>query len=290
MAIAVASPAVRDMPSSGNVASFTINKPSGLEVGDLLLAVLISSDVLNGFITPSGWTFEFEATSTRHAVYWKIADSADVAASNFTFEFDSDLGEGGGSLLRITGFETTDPVFDFHNADVSGSASPITVTHTMEAHNITGSLLIMIVYNEDGDVIPTISGYFVTGGTNPTWTVLYTDSGRDVLDARLTAAYGTYNSTTQITAYGHETTDADGSVFSTVALLILRPQNDGDGTHAQVAATCSVSDNSSSTSVPESEIVVAECTVNESVAQATSPTQWTNPDKPIGVWTNTNKI
>lgn len=284
MAIAVASTSTTAYASS--ITSVTITKPSGLQVGDIMVAVISYTLTTATTPTPSGWTAVVKNLN-KNDIYQKVADSSDVAASNFTFNLN-DIGNAGGSIMRITGGETNNVVFDFHSADVSGSASPLTVTHTMENPALANVLLVMSILNDDNDVISTVSGHFVTGGTNPTWTTLhnFNDGGED---STFNTVYATYASSTQITAFGHATTDADGSVFSNIALLILRPQTNGDGTHAQVAATCSVFDNSSSSSVPPSDQVVATCTTNTHTTDAVNPTVWTNETKNSSTWTNEEK-
>jgi len=75
--------------------SLVINKPVGLAVGDLMIAA-IGKDYPDLVATyPSGWTrlFTWGTTTGNNLTSWsgyKVADSADVAASNFTWTSDSE--------------------------------------------------------------------------------------------------------------------------------------------------------------------------------------------------------
>lgn len=78
-----------------NTNSVTVTKPTGLAVGDLLVAGVVSdrdagasTPSLN---TPTDWTLEESVSPTGATVglFSKIADSSDVAASNFTFTASS---------------------------------------------------------------------------------------------------------------------------------------------------------------------------------------------------------
>jgi len=67
--------------------SITITKPSGLTVGDLMIAVISSQDETGVSASLAGWTEKYDSDSDYHGqtTLYKIADSGDVAASNFTF-------------------------------------------------------------------------------------------------------------------------------------------------------------------------------------------------------------
>ena len=91
--------------------SCSISKPSGLTAGDLMVmsvAVEGSSTVLN----PTGWTrriLQQESSNFSLCVFWKIATSADAAASSFTVNFGSS-GKHSVGLTRITGHNPTAPI------------------------------------------------------------------------------------------------------------------------------------------------------------------------------------
>lgn len=125
----VSSVGINDGPT-GNI---VIPKPSGLVVGELMVAgirsYLAAADVT--FTPPSGWT-EQETTkvtsgsnpSQRLSVYTKIADAADVAASTFTF-----VSSGGGSAIH-GGIIVRVSAFGIINAGESSASADITATST----------------------------------------------------------------------------------------------------------------------------------------------------------------
>lgn len=111
MAIAVATISAVATASSTTV---TITKPTGLAVGDLMVAFLNAtgntSSGLGTWTQLSGWTAlttnNWYHTSGNVAItnvaQYKIADSGDVAASNFTFTYSSSTSLSG-AIYRITG-------------------------------------------------------------------------------------------------------------------------------------------------------------------------------------------
>lgn len=81
-----------------------ITKPTGLAVGDLLVAALSRGPIDGTSVTvPSGWTSLVSGTNLgTHGILAKVADSSDVAASTFTFQ-DSSSNALSGVLYRISG-------------------------------------------------------------------------------------------------------------------------------------------------------------------------------------------
>ena len=84
---------VTDIGSSG---TFLVTKPTGLTVGDMLVAITSLEEVYNG-ITPSGWTSvtipSGSVNGNETNLFYKLADSGDVAASNYTFATTDDSGQ-----------------------------------------------------------------------------------------------------------------------------------------------------------------------------------------------------
>ncbi len=87
------------LSSSGN--TFTLNKPAGLQEGDILLAWINKN---NASVTSppanSGWTALSTYTYDSYTVhnFYKIATVADAAAANFTFRFGTASGDAYGIL------------------------------------------------------------------------------------------------------------------------------------------------------------------------------------------------
>lgn len=91
--------------------SLTVTKPTGLAEGDLMLAGIVveygggNTTTVN---TPSGWTKISAvnvAADCELASFYKVADSSDVAASNFTFTATAiGFGEMIGNIVRISDY------------------------------------------------------------------------------------------------------------------------------------------------------------------------------------------
>ena len=93
---------------SKSIGTKVINKPSGLEVGDLMVAII---SVVRSAITgaPTGWTLVDSNNLTYNfcSVYKKIATTDDVNATNFTWTSSYN---GSGIIYRISqaGFENVE--------------------------------------------------------------------------------------------------------------------------------------------------------------------------------------
>jgi hypothetical protein len=159
--------------------SVTVSKNTGLAVGDLMVAQVVtiidnSGDVIN---TPSGWTkigSEVKlntsgSTYLHQTLFWKIADSGDTAASNFTFTFTSSTFFNA-AIYRVSGMNTVNPIDQNASGTVADnanfSASGFTPTYGDEAYIIFGAN-----FNGNG----TASSYAIATD-NPTWNEDYESS------------------------------------------------------------------------------------------------------------------
>jgi hypothetical protein len=82
--------------ANSKLTSWAVNKPSGLNVGDLLLVFLGTGDgssVVSNFVPPTGVTTKWQlivanyGAHTCFAAWYKYADSSDVLASSYTFSW-----------------------------------------------------------------------------------------------------------------------------------------------------------------------------------------------------------
>lgn len=166
------------LSSGGNL---VITKPTGLAVNDILIAHLSAvraSGSNADWNTPSGWTSLLNLqevgnlnSKARLTVFYKVADSGDVAASNFTFTTNSSSALCGGALYRISGGASI-------NGAIDGEIDTTTPTFT---NTITPSLadsvmLFLVTAADAGDTTGSVSGYAITTD-NPTWTERYDFTG-----------------------------------------------------------------------------------------------------------------
>jgi len=98
--------------------SITVPKPIGLVSGNLMLTIICARTFSGGHSfngVPSGWTIIASAENVPAAIgiAWKIANSSDVAASSFSFNFspnDNAAQNIGGVILRFSNTNQTNPI------------------------------------------------------------------------------------------------------------------------------------------------------------------------------------
>ncbi len=208
--------------------AITITKPTGLEVGDLMFLALTFS-TSNTVSTPSGWTVDVNSSTTWGgigidlATFYKVADSGDVAASNFSFDVADTSGDLSGCIMRISGFNTDN---NFGSTDIGSDAS----TGTSRSHTVSltpdqaDSILIAVM---GVDIDGTASGASSTG--SPTWTEV-ADHNRTSTADSYWMGYAPYPSVTEVTDFS---ITASGSVSrSDVYMVEIRSQVNGVGTVA----------------------------------------------------------
>jgi len=148
-----------------------ITKPTGLAVGDLMVAMLGGHSAGSGlsFATLSGWTLGSNLQDlvgggfTYSSIQYKVATSGDVAASDFTFTGAS-MDETGGTMLRVSGIRTDDWFDVSLTGQVDNTANPsFSLSHTPAQNNVLYAFVVMC-----GDGNNASSP--VINGTNPTWT------------------------------------------------------------------------------------------------------------------------
>lgn len=114
--------------TSGSALSITINKPSGVVSGDLLLAILGVEDFSGGdpWGTPTGWTKLGNvagAPGCDFQVFYRVSDGSEGASETFSHNFGFGV-ELLGWYIRISGVDTTTPINVFGTSG-SGSGSSI---------------------------------------------------------------------------------------------------------------------------------------------------------------------
>lgn len=117
-----------DPTTSSADTSMVVTKPTGLAVGDLLLGIgqCVTSRTISA---PGGWTVVANDSSTMRVYIWtKIADSSDVAASNFTFTASGSFSQAIVTLHRVSSPSTNTPTFSIGSAVNSSSQSCPTIS------------------------------------------------------------------------------------------------------------------------------------------------------------------
>jgi len=286
MAVAVATTASNTI--TGNT-SLTITKPTGLAVGDGLVAVIYSYSTVGGITTintPAGWEATQDvansAASDNHrvAAFVKVADSSDVAASNFTFT-TTDTVNIYGVILRTTGSRTDDiygvgASFSNDSAVSTSTYTGLSVTPAQDTVLLVAAHAVAQNENWYDSTSPVISG------TNPTWTKQF-NSNVDVFTAPVAT-------TTEITSFSITNTGAGGS--DTVGILFaIYGQQDASATLSLTSTTnTAITPAGSAGARTTVGLTTTTNTKLDPVGRASSPTKWTNEPDVTTTWTKEQRL
>lgn len=196
MAIAIATTA------ESTIVGTTLNAtaPTGIQVGNLLIAQSGVNNTSSSVTAPAGWsTANFQqspgggSSGSNVYIHYKVANSADASAA--TFQFMSSTSNALRTIiLRVTGNDTSSP-FDSTNKALNNSVSgggTKTFTNTVTPSR-TGSLLIASFVADNVNL--EINNVAVTNN-NPTWTKQYNDTITQMYSAIYSVASATGNMTT----------------------------------------------------------------------------------------------
>lgn len=273
--------------------TLTITKPTGLAVGDLMVAHLVRSDNDQNSRTWSlaGWTSAVDTQgndtgigSSGMAALYKIADSGDVAASNFIFTIGSAADLLAGAIYRISGHSPSAPINTSASAFINNDETPSfnnTITPTF-----ADCLLLMLVHHYSGSSSAKETSAYAITTSNPTWTEAYDNHNSTALT--IASAYAnrpelTATGNSSFTSSGDNTTDC-GSI-----LLAIKPIQDVTVSADVLTVTVSLPTSTVQTGV---NISVSPLSVTVSIVAPIikNLVQWTNSeDKASLDWTNLDK-
>lgn len=172
----MAAPVYQSSKTSGTISfgdgTITVDKPTSLAVGDVMIAYATVAFVGNTPGLPSGFTEITTPSASAHAsrTGFKVADSSDVAATNFSFTHS-----GFASLSRITGATTSAGAINSNSGNPSNTASPSISGLTPKDYG--DSVLLMQFWSVDSGNNANVGGYAIAT-SNPSWTEGYgSDSG-----------------------------------------------------------------------------------------------------------------
>lgn len=150
--------------ATGSGTSITVTKPTGLAVGDVMVFIW-STNNTPGSVTATGWSVltsvgPHSASDNYMNAYYKIADSSDTAASDFTHTINNSR-PWVGAILRLS-----DCSADFV-ATVGTSTNDSTPTYSGGITPDAADSLFIMAISVDGST--NTSAYSLTTD-NPTWT------------------------------------------------------------------------------------------------------------------------
>jgi hypothetical protein len=302
MALAVAS---TSSVATSNADNLVITKPSGVQSGDLLVicamgehdgnAGFVSEIASSGFtkqLAPAGPNNNGATDQNRGAVFlWRIADSTDVSASNYTISLNGSETLGIAAMFRITGWTTGNPIFSSATA-LDKSASSLNLVRPTE------NLLIMLNGIKQDDLRYSFSAPSITASSgNPSWTEVVdswvtVNGGPDPRSISCAVYYANDTNTTNVTAYGVTATGIGGSGGSESGVSFLavlcEPQNaTGDVSHINITPAIEGVTASQVNIGAEVSHQAITPTINGIGTQNSSDrTQWQNESKPSTSWQN----
>lgn len=231
MALAVAATSeVSDNPYDGTV---VITKPVGVSAGELLVIVAATTTEVPS-VTVSGFTESFSfghdfGNSFRdvgYSVLWRVADSSDVSASNYTVSGSVFAAY----MFRITGWTSGDPVFtngQYETGLATGDATSIG-TSSLNLSVPTEQLLI-VGFGSADETWTTYTSPVITP-SNPTWTLLSnftTENSGGTRRSSSRVGYAIRSQTTNITGLNYTADQDNSDTNSQIAFVacICTPSN-----------------------------------------------------------------
>lgn len=168
MTVAYGSVSSATKSHGGGSDTLTITKPTGLAVGDFMIAGLFVNGS-NADFDLTGWTSLIDSSQASNYglnVLWKIADSADVAATNFSFQESANAGDGmAGFIVRITGSFT-----DADNLIASAAINNSAISSHTFTPGITPNVVNTLLLMGSGITGTETQSAYAVANNNPTWT------------------------------------------------------------------------------------------------------------------------
>lgn len=241
--------------------------------------------------TPSGWTAELVDTSDDYAVYTKIADATDVAASNFTFTKATGTNDRmAGVLYAFSGAAGLTFVSTDVDADTDGySAGALSFVKALTPVSGNSHVIQFIKeLNTDG-VAQSYSTYTLTGGST-SWTERL-DANNNFTGASYVStaiADSAYTGTTQITAAGMTIAENGASGTSPLEhiLILVEGAQNATGTTALLTTTPVFFANAGSAGTSGTTALLETTPTVQDASGSVDNFSWTNESGTTTTWTN----
>ena len=262
--------------------SVTVTKPTGLAVGDLMVAQCSCiANTPTSFTPPTGWTTLSTVTAgeARQQIFYKIADSSDVAASDFSFTGTSELRAVGIYAIRDVSINST---ITQTNNNISSSGTLTMSTQTPLREDCV--LLLLVSGGEEA----TAGNYNMASPAivtdNPTWTEDW--ELVDVSAGHSGTIYAASAERTEDTATGNATVELTGGGAGTYAIGHFIVINDK---LAVSHATDSIEIASTVPFIIPNKPYSVGIVNTPTITTSELPTAWTNETKHSASWTNQDK-
>jgi hypothetical protein len=258
----------------------TFNKPTGLTIGDLIVAYVFAGSSAGATSIPSGWTKlredNISGNSFGFMIAYKIATSTEISASTFSFGTSTNANYivTGGFITRITGHNPNTPIFYSNYGTGSGTNPSINNGITP----LIGNELLLLTLKGAAQA-PCVSGYAITTD-NPTWTEQCDIS---IFDSNGASGYHNIACATatrsQTTSTGNSSFTASvGTCYST--LIGINPSKDTIISESIVLSESLIE----GYNALKIDIINITDSVTTSIERV-----WTKLSKPVSTWINKNK-
>ncbi|MBL4621025.1 MAG: hypothetical protein JKY89_01365 [Immundisolibacteraceae bacterium] len=213
-----------------NAATSVVTKPSGLAVGDLMIAQFSAESGAYTYTPPTGFTLIDTITGGANRaskIYYKVADSSDVAASNFTFTITGGPGQCSANIMAFSGASVPQPVYS--NSKVVNASSVLSIPTISVLAN---SILVQCMVTSTGGT-SSASGYAIAT-SNPTWTEAWDANVSAVISHA--SAYSAVRAASTDTGAG-SITIASGTALTGGALMLSIPPDQSISTSDTVTSS-----------------------------------------------------
>jgi hypothetical protein len=255
-----------------NSGSCVIVAPTGIVLGDILIAHINFYGGGSGVTAPAGWTEIAKPVLGGGIMYagYKIATATEVAAVDFTFTSSGGTATANlGKITRINGGRESNIGYAKANAS-SGGGTGTAITVGTITPSVANSLILFLVGG--GDQQTTYSAFAMVT-SNPTWTVAYGSVFNGTIDTGIAMAYAIRPETT---ATGNNTATQSFNVFWAGQVIAIEPQIE-----TVIAETVTPTD----AVLMGMSTVVTETITGTDTANAEGQ-DWVNTDKSSSTWVN----
>lgn len=270
----------------------TVTKPTGLAVNDLLVAFVYAHDDTGGpaIATPSGWTAgpgdaDVMSASDVHEyrILYKMADSGDVAASNFSFTAGSTVDYIDAAIIRVSGIRTDTQLGGSDTDTLDDTDNP---TYTVSLAPAQNNILYCAMFTSFS--APYTATDVVLNGTNPTWT-RYLNVSHTVDATGSCQAFAAVDASPEssITSVDPTETGSDTGTDSDMGIIFFLGKNDASTTPTFVTTANNAFAPSGQAGAQTTPVFTETShTAFNPDGTATTETTWTNESVETTNWTN----
>lgn len=248
--------------------SSVVTKPTGLAVGDLMIAFYFVQSISSQAL-PSGFT-TIDNTGTL-LLGFKVATSGDVAATDFTFTNGSTRQFA--SISRITGSAGIASLIAFNEGTQNNTATP-SIAAGVTPPDTRANSLIMMFWNQDTNA--SVTGSYAIATSNPSWS-----EGFDVVDGTTFTCAMAHAVRPQTTATGNvSAAGGDASTDWILQIIAIAPALEFGGADTTTLTEASIESLTQNTS--ETITLTETIDFDDNI-------MWTNQDKSTSTWINIDK-